>query len=480
MQTLHRLLAQHRGRRYRQLVVHCGRSIDDVRGEIGHLRFGRDISDTRIVADQPVAGIRRQIAFRRTGAANRRTGVQKPADGRDFQAGRGRHAAAGQREIQRHLPRRASREARVGELHDIHHIAGLVAGWRGDRFRITVGIFYHRVDGDDVTAAVRTQCHGGDAEYLAILRRRDQTGVLRRIRGREHLDKRRITRRVRRAIRQSYDFGECPTGQRARRPVDRHRRNRRVQNAAIGGKGRAGERHRGIDRAGFSVQGPGTPQRSRPDRVGGSRDLCAGQRMQIRQQGLTVGTLCDVAAPEHDIGIGGEVIAPARDLRRVRRYRGGIQRGVADLHRTGRAISEEIDRGDAGPAVQRLGDLIDRVLGRVQDDDLDIAVHSSRQRLPTGDARIDEQQFGRRRIRRQTRDGCSQTGVPDVGLRADGVVGGIANVASVDVKCVAVVMECVRDRLHRHREAGVEQEPGLEYQLHPTSPKPRYRRPSLI
>ena len=128
--------------------------------------------------------------------------------------------------------------------------------------------------------------------------------------------------------------------------------------------------------------------------------------------------------------------------------------------------------------VQRLGHLLDRVPGRIEDDDLDVAVHPRRQRLPVGDTRIDEQQFGCRGIRGRRGNGGSLIEMMRFGCDADRVVRDVQNVPAIDSVRVAIapmriMFLRVRDGLDRRCHTRVEQEPWLQNQLHPASPEPQ-------
>ena len=188
MQPEHWLLAQYGRGRHRKSIVCSLRTVGCT--DISHLSIGRDVGDVGGDGRQTVARIGGQIPFHGAGAAHDSTTIRETADRGDLQPGRGWYAAAGQREIQRHLLRRASREARRGELDDIHRITGFIAGRRGHRGGIAVRVLHHGIEGDQMTAAVGRQRYLGDVQNLAILGRGQERGILRRIRGREDLDER--------------------------------------------------------------------------------------------------------------------------------------------------------------------------------------------------------------------------------------------------------------------------------------------------
>ena len=172
------------------------------------------------------------------------------------------------------------------------------------------------------------------------------------------------------------------------------------------------------------------------------------------------------------------MVAPMRDLVGMGGHRRGIERRVADLHRSGGAVGKKIDRGDARAVVQRLGHLLDRVPGRIQDDDLDVAVHPRRQRLPVGDTWIDEKQFGCRRIRVRTGNGGSLIEMTRFGRDAGRVVRDVKDVSAIDsvrlaIAPMRIMFLRVHDGLNRRCHTRVEQEPWLQNQLHQASPEPQ-------
>ena len=186
MQPEYWLLAQRGRGRHRESIICSLRTVGCT--DVGNFGIGRNVGDVGGDGRQTVARVGGQIAFHGAGAAHDSATIREAADRGDLQPGRGWYAATGQREIQRHLLRRTGREARRGELDDVHRIAGFIAGRRGHSGGIAVRVPHHGIEGDQMTAAVGRQRHLGDVQNLAILGRGQQAGILRRIRGREDLD----------------------------------------------------------------------------------------------------------------------------------------------------------------------------------------------------------------------------------------------------------------------------------------------------
>ena len=150
------------------------------------------------------------------------------------------------------------------------------------------------------------------------------------------------------------------------------------------------------------------------------------------------------------------------------RKRCGVQRRIADLNRTRRPIGKKVDRGDSGAAIQGPGHLIDGILVRIEDDDLDIPGNAVGQGLPIRDAGINEQKFRRRWILRHRGCGvntmvggrCGNLPLPvkPGSVRAFSMRG--VHVQTIRVSGWASrvnrMMRCMRNRLDRRRDARVE------------------------
>ena len=452
-----------------------------IRGaEIGHMRVSRQHPDIHAAQHKAVAGIGREIAFVDIRAADRRGPVFKPADRADHKAARIRdRAVRGLREAQQHLAGIARRQIARGQPHHIHVIAGLEARRGIDNAQMLLEVRQGGIGDDQPTIGIQRKRQFRNRQRLTAQSGGDKAHIFHRVRGREHFQVRVMPRRFGGGVPQRHGFRECSAPQhRIRHAADRYGRNRTIQNLGKCRARRVAERRRSLNLAHRRVENPRATQRRQTNRAAGRGHVGAGQRMQIGEQSLPTGAAADIAAPEHDIGIGRQMVGPPGDLAGVRGDARGVQRLAAEIGLPRFAIGQKMDRGHAGTVGQRVRHLIDGAFRRVNQHDLSIDRGAGDQRPPVRDARVDEDQFLGIRIGgnagRIRRASIGRPRPAGDGLRRDTVFGHQTGIGMQGVRRLGGFVMRIHHGLRDRRNASVEQIARFQHQLHKPALQPRH------
>ena len=324
------------------------------------------------------------------------------ADGDHLQpAAVGEFAAVVEIEIERDIGLRlVRREAAEWQGEHVHRVTDLEAGGCRHERGLAAGVEEQRIDGadgTDVAGNLVGQDNRLNADIDAEIGRRGESRAIVgngcRVHRRRHeeLDERAVTHAVRRRIVEGKRLREAAAQQDVRRARERDDSGRGVEHRIVGSHRRHAERHGRVDGAGGTLQRPVATQRRKAGRIGRCGDANARQRMKVVHEGSARGAGTDVAAPELDLRVVGQAVAPAGDV-----LRPGVQGRVrygrsAELDLASLAIGQEVDLLDAVHPLERLGDLPDAVERRVDDHDLGVGRDAVGQRFPSRHARIDEQ-----------------------------------------------------------------------------------------
>jgi hypothetical protein len=130
----------------------------------------------------------------------------------------------------------------------------------------------------------------------------------------------------------------------------------------------------GLDQAQLELQIPVAAQFGCAGRVFAGRHIGAGQARQRLQQRAALLGAGDVATVDQQVGLFGERTTPALDLGGVGEQGIEVERGAAQLHRTGLAVGEDVDGVDPAASGERLADLLDAVALRIEHHDLELAI----------------------------------------------------------------------------------------------------------
>ena len=161
-----------------------------------------------------------------------------------------------------------------------------------------------------------------------------------------------------------------------------------------------GDRHRGLDATDRHLERPVAARPQATGRIIAGRDIGAGQCGQTPDEGASVRTRPSVAAPQHQVGIGGQTRRPAGDLAGTRTQGGQVQRGSTEADRAVVAVTKEV-HGRVGPLLARQCTVErgDAVLARRDHDHVDratgdaLGLEVTDQARGIGHAGVDHGQF---------------------------------------------------------------------------------------
>ena len=313
----------------------------------------------------------------------------------------GQFAAAVEAEIERDLGLGLGRcEAAERQGEHVHRVTRLETRRGGHEGGLAAGVETQRIIGAQnpkvigISRRERDRLHADiGAEELRGIEDGAIIGNRRRVDGGRHeqLDEGTVARAVGCGVVEGQGLGEVLAEQDLGRTRKRDDGRRRVEHGVVGRHCRIAERRARIDGAGRALQRPVAAQGRKTRRVGRGRDTNTRQGMQVVHERCARRAGADIAAPELDLGIVGEAVAPAGDVLRPRVQNGVVHRRRAELDLAGLAVGQEVDLLEAVQTIERLGDLRDAVERRIDHDDLGVRPHAVGQLAPARDARVDEQ-----------------------------------------------------------------------------------------